>query len=121
VNSRAKISIPFGASLTGTATLPAGAKRDLFDPYAPKTSLKTYILRFLAFVFFLLLLAGAAWNFGVIHAIHPETRLPKSRWMIKQEQAREAEKKKAEEEAKKAANPAPAPAPAAPPAPAAKP
>lgn len=34
VNTQAKISIPFGASLTHTAKLPKGAKRNLNDPYA---------------------------------------------------------------------------------------
>lgn len=34
VNSRAKINIPFGTSLTETARLPEGAERALTDPYA---------------------------------------------------------------------------------------
>ena len=34
VNIRARINIPFGASLTGVAQLPAGAERSLVDPYA---------------------------------------------------------------------------------------
>jgi hypothetical protein len=36
VNARARINIPFGASLTGLAELPAGASRSLSDPYADK-------------------------------------------------------------------------------------
>ncbi len=36
VNTRARINIPFGSALTGVATLPAGAKRSLSDPYAEK-------------------------------------------------------------------------------------
>lgn len=36
VNSRAKINIPFGASLTKLAKLPKGAHRSLRDPYAEK-------------------------------------------------------------------------------------
>ena len=36
VNTRARINIPFGAALTGLATLPAGARRSLSDPYAEK-------------------------------------------------------------------------------------
>lgn len=36
VNTRAKINVPFGAALTGLATLPKGAKRSLKDPYAEK-------------------------------------------------------------------------------------
>jgi hypothetical protein len=36
VNAKAKINVPFGASLTRTAALPAGAQRDLVDPFAEK-------------------------------------------------------------------------------------
>ncbi|WP_210386923.1 hypothetical protein [Ectothiorhodospira sp. PHS-1] len=36
VNTRAKINLPFGASLTGVAALPKGAHRSLDDPYAEK-------------------------------------------------------------------------------------
>jgi hypothetical protein len=38
VNIRARINIPFGASLTGVAQLPAGAERSMSDPYADKPS-----------------------------------------------------------------------------------
>jgi hypothetical protein len=38
VNARAKINIPFGASLTHMAKLPEGAERSLTDPYAEKRS-----------------------------------------------------------------------------------
>lgn len=38
VNTRAKINIPFGASLTGMARLPQGAITSLFDPFAEKKS-----------------------------------------------------------------------------------
>jgi len=38
VNARAKINIPFGASLTALAKLPEGAERSLTDPYAEKRS-----------------------------------------------------------------------------------
>jgi len=34
VNARARINIPFGASLTSVAKLPPGAQRDLLDPFA---------------------------------------------------------------------------------------
>ena len=34
VNAKARINIPFGASLTSVAKLPVGAERDLFDPFA---------------------------------------------------------------------------------------
>ncbi len=36
VNARAKINVPFGASLTRIAALPPGAQRDLVDPFAEK-------------------------------------------------------------------------------------
>jgi hypothetical protein len=38
VNIRARINIPFGASLTGVVQLPAGAERSLTDPYAERPS-----------------------------------------------------------------------------------
>jgi len=38
VNAKAKINVPFGASLTQVAALPPGAKRDMVDPYAEKKS-----------------------------------------------------------------------------------
>lgn len=38
VNAAAKINVPFGTSLTGIATLPPGAQRDLADPFAEKQS-----------------------------------------------------------------------------------
>ncbi len=38
VNIRARINIPFGASLTGVAQLPPGAERALADPYAERAS-----------------------------------------------------------------------------------
>jgi hypothetical protein len=36
VNAKAKINVPFGASLTRVAVLPAGAHRDTVDPFAEK-------------------------------------------------------------------------------------
>jgi hypothetical protein len=36
VNAKAKINVPFGASLTRIATLPPGAQRDMIDPFAEK-------------------------------------------------------------------------------------
>ncbi len=38
INAKAKISVPFGAKLTGIAKLPPGSHRDLTDPYAEKKS-----------------------------------------------------------------------------------
>jgi hypothetical protein len=36
VNARARINVPFGASLTGVARLPPGARRDHRDPFAER-------------------------------------------------------------------------------------
>ena len=38
VNARAKVNLPFGASLTGIAILPPHSKRDMTDPFAEKKS-----------------------------------------------------------------------------------
>jgi hypothetical protein len=37
VNAKARINIPFGASLTSLAKLPPGSRRDIKDPYAEKS------------------------------------------------------------------------------------
>jgi len=50
VNTHASISISFGATLTQVARLPAGAKRSLVDPFAPKSN------RVFGFLFLLFLL-----------------------------------------------------------------
>jgi len=55
VNARARINIPFGTSLTGLASLPAGANRSLSDPYADKKSVWPY---YLLLTIILCLLAG---------------------------------------------------------------
>jgi len=63
VNTRAKINIPFGASLTGIARLPQGATRTLSDPFEQKKRpWKSIIL-------FILLVAAAvlAWRTGYFH------------------------------------------------------
>ncbi len=44
VNTRAMINIPFGASLTRTATLPPGSHQTLKDPFAKKKPWKLYVL-----------------------------------------------------------------------------
>ncbi len=38
LNTRAKINVPLGSSLTQTASLPPGSQRDLIDPFAEKKS-----------------------------------------------------------------------------------
>ncbi len=47
VNARAKINIPFGASLTGIPILPPGSKRDVVDPFAEKRSPWPRLIAFL--------------------------------------------------------------------------
>lgn len=55
VNARAKINVPFGASLTGLAHLPKGAKRSLHDPFAEKK--RPWAL----YLLLLIIVAVAAW------------------------------------------------------------
>ena len=55
VNIRARINIPFGASLTGVAALPAGSQRSIQDPYADKASPWPWL------ILLGLLLAGLFW------------------------------------------------------------
>jgi len=56
LNAKAKINIPFGASLTGIAKLPPGSKRNLVDPFAekknpwPKVILVFALLALLGFI-----------------------------------------------------------------------
>ncbi|HLP43175.1 MAG TPA: hypothetical protein VK465_16840, partial [Fibrobacteria bacterium] len=49
INARAKINVPFGATLSRQARLPRGSRRDLTDPYAEKAfPWRTLLLVFLA-------------------------------------------------------------------------
>jgi hypothetical protein len=62
VNTRARINIPFGGSLTGLATLPKGASRSLDDPYAEKrTPWKRYV-----FLIVLIAVIAGLWQQGVL-------------------------------------------------------
>ncbi len=61
VNARAKLSVPFGASLTQTATLPPGSQRDLRDPYAHKSQVVEIVV---ALVLIIIIGLGIAWYFG---------------------------------------------------------
>jgi hypothetical protein len=60
VNARARLNIPFGASLTSTARLPEGSRLQLSDPYAEK---KTPWLVYLVAVI-ILAAAFMAWQSG---------------------------------------------------------
>lgn len=62
VNTRAKINIPFGASLTGMARLPQGAVRSISDPFEEKKNpWKKWLLLML-----LVVAALIAWKSGCI-------------------------------------------------------
>ena len=66
VNSKAKINMPFGASLTRVATLPPGAQRDLMDPFAEKERpWKTYT------VLLVILLLALGWLLGKLDGFLP--------------------------------------------------
>ncbi len=62
VNTRARINAPFGASMTGVASLPAGASRSLRDPFAEKK--RPWKLWLVLLVIALALVA--AWQLGFL-------------------------------------------------------
>lgn len=71
VNARAKLNIPFGASLTQVAVLPAGSERSIEDPFAEKPSPWPRIvigIGLLALALYVLDLAGKLhpWTGGLI-------------------------------------------------------
>ena len=82
VNSKAKVNIPFGRSLTGTAKLPPGSHRDLVDPYAEKHTGRNMMIGVLV------VLAGlfVTWYLGGIERVFPDI-LPKSSYVLKKEAA----------------------------------
>ena len=98
VNARAKVNLPFGASLTRVAALPAGSSRDFSDPYAESHKGRNRLITLLIVAAVL----WASWNFGVAERLIPG-KLPKSKWL----QNREAQ-------ATTPSQPAAAPAPATP-------
>jgi hypothetical protein len=62
VNAKAKINVPFGASLTRVASLPAGAQRDLVDPFEEKK--RPWRLYTVLAVIVVLVLGWVAWKFS---------------------------------------------------------
>jgi hypothetical protein len=62
VNTRARINIPFGTTLTGTAVLPPGAQRSMRDPFADKKR----PWKFYLFVLILFAVLGALWEKGLL-------------------------------------------------------
>lgn len=64
VNTKARINIPFGSTLTKMAMLPKGSERTLIDPFAEKkTPWKRWV-----FLLVLFMALGFAWNKGYIAA-----------------------------------------------------
>jgi hypothetical protein len=90
VNAKAKINIPFGATLTSVAAVPEGAKRDRRDPYEEKSPWK------LLAAVLVLLLVGYTWYEGKLDRFLP--RAAKSREVLgewaphKQEKVEKVEK-----------------------------
>jgi hypothetical protein len=68
VNSKAKLNIPFGATLTSVAKLPPGSKRDNRDPYAEKAFPWKRIL-----LVAVILTAGYRWYRGYFDRYLPES------------------------------------------------
>jgi hypothetical protein len=68
VNAKAKINVPFGASLTRVATLPPGAQRDPFDPFAEK---KRPWGLYITLVIVLVL--AVVWAFGKFDSFLPDS------------------------------------------------
>jgi hypothetical protein len=87
VNSKAKVNIPFGRTLTGIAKLPPGSRRDLVDPYAESKAGRNWLI----FAIAILVLGWGLWYFGVSERIAPGF-FPKSSWV----ERRAVEAKKAE-------------------------
>lgn len=67
VNAKAKLNIPFGATLTSVARLPAGARRDRRDPYAERSFPWRALL-----VLVLALCVAYEWTRGTFDRVLPE-------------------------------------------------
>jgi len=66
VNAKAKINMPFGASLTRIAVLPPGAQRDLVDPFAEKRRPWGLYLTLA-----IIILLGLGWYLGKLNSVLP--------------------------------------------------
>ena len=67
VNAKAKMNVPFGASLTQIATLPPGAQRDMTDPYAEEKNPWPAII----IVLVILAAIGVGWYYGKFDKVLP--------------------------------------------------
>jgi hypothetical protein len=71
INTRARINVPFGATLTSVPKLPPGSRRDLQDRFAEKR----FPWKTLVFVFLLVVL-GVGWYQGKLDRRLPERARP---------------------------------------------
>jgi hypothetical protein len=107
VNTRARVNVAFGASMTSLATKPAGSIVTDTDPYADKKSpVKRWI------VLGVILALGLGWYFGKLDNLLPGHKIDsvnvlgksapgyKGSWKEEEDLKKEAEKKAAEEKAK---------------------
>ena len=108
MNSKAKINIPFGTTLTKVAALPPGAERSLRDPFAEK---RTPWKRWVALIILIVILS-LAWDKGYIQQLSEKLKSS----VQTQEPTPQPEEKPAQPAAEKAA-----PEPATPAAPEEKP
>jgi hypothetical protein len=114
VNAKAKINIPFGASLTEVAALPPGSQRDLTDPFAESHAGRNRLI----VIVVILAVLWSMWYFGCVLNYLPQglqDALPKSGYVLRKE--KRIADAKANAAAAATIAPAPAPAPTSPPAP----
>ena len=75
INSRARVNIPFGGSLTTTASLPPGAERSYDDPYADESSPWKFWT-----VAIVVVLLGYLWSIGTLDKYMPVEVMKKSHY-----------------------------------------
>ena len=76
VNTRARINIPFGTSLTAIPKLPPGSRRDLFDPYAESRKGRVWTVVAIAMIG----VVWGVWYFGGLERMCPDV-FPESSYM----------------------------------------
>ncbi len=122
VNAKARINIPFGASLTEVAMLPPGSQRDLTDPFAESHAGRNKFIVLLV----VLGILWSMWYFGCVLKYLPQglqDALPKSGYVLRKEKREADAKAKAVAAALRPPHQpasAPPPAPVPPSAPAAR-